>query len=237
MDFFSIDHWLSSVVICGPAFRRLSTEISGQARCEGSGEGERIGAERGNHLSCLHCCSCSTSASLAAFPSVAPRSCARSSALRWAMLSWQEADQLARWCGGVSGFRRAGVFPGISVTAHMTEALRKWSNSYFIPLDRIFIFSFGVGWGMTVHAPYWFCLRGWGYLIYMCQGLGCCPYYDWWPQTSLWWAAGGLQLCDRGLVPEAGKAPTIVPSGSLRLLTLARPYQTSSHSPPPCIYK
>ena len=39
----------------GPVHWRISTEISGLARCEGVGEGERTRVGRGNCL-CLFCC-------------------------------------------------------------------------------------------------------------------------------------------------------------------------------------
>jgi hypothetical protein len=54
-------------------------------------------------------------------------------------------------------FRRADLFPGGSVTVLMTEALRLRSNSHthLFLLDRIFIYTFGVGWDLKVGASYW----------------------------------------------------------------------------------
>jgi hypothetical protein len=64
------------------------------------------------------------------------------------------------WC-----FKRADLFPGSSVTALMTEALFHLFSHTFIPLDRIFIYSFGAGWGLTEGASYWLgdtsCGRAW----------------------------------------------------------------------------
>lgn len=40
----------------------------------------------------------------------------------------------------------------------------------------ILIYSFRVDQVLRVAASYWFVLRAFGYLIYMQEGLECCPY-------------------------------------------------------------
>jgi len=63
--------------------------------------------------------------------------------------------------------------PSSGVTALMTEALRRWSNSYtpLILLGRILIYSLGMGQGLIAGTSYWFGLRAWEYLIYIFGGV------------------------------------------------------------------
>lgn len=75
-------------------------------------------------------------------------------------------------------FRESPSLPGGGVTALLTDALTQRSNSHtpLFLLVRILIYSFGVGQGLTVGASYRLGLRGWGFVIYMWEGLGCCSY-------------------------------------------------------------
>jgi hypothetical protein len=78
--------------------------------------------------------------------------------------------------------------PSSSVTALMTETLRRQSNFHIplILLDRVLIYSFGVGQDLTAYTFYWLGLRAWEYLIYMWEGLGCCSYVT----DSHMWGSG-----------------------------------------------
>lgn len=125
---------------------------------------------------------------------------------------------------------KAALFPGCGVTAPMTEALRRQSNSHtsLFLLDRNLYRV--LGWVGSDHRCF---LLVWSEMLGMpllhVEGLGgIAPMW----LMAIHFSMAGLQLCNRGLVPEAGKAPTI-PSGFLRLVALARPYQISSCSPPP----
>ena len=215
---------------CGPVYRRLSTEISGQARCKSSGKRERLRTGREHclhHLCC--CCPCCLHCCLSQ----------HSKRLHWSFYAESsQAEPAGEWlasegCRRASfwwHFRRADLFPGGKVTALMTEALRWQSNSLtpLFLLDRIFIYSFGVGWVLTIGASYWLDLRGLG-IPYLHVGWGCGAASTQLMVTNLSMGdCGGLRLRDRGLVSGADKAPTI-PSGSLGCLTLAQPYQASSH--------
>ena len=56
------------------------------------------------------------------------------------------------------------VFPSGSATALMTEALRQQNSSHtpLFLLDRILIYNFGVGKGLTTGTSNWFGLRALG---------------------------------------------------------------------------
>ena len=77
--------------------------------------------------------------------------------------------------------RRAVLFAGGVVTALMTESLRGQRNSHtpLLLLDRMFIYSFGVGNGLIAGASYCLGLRAWGYIPYLhVEGLGVMLLHD-----------------------------------------------------------
>lgn len=99
----------------GPSCWGLSTEISGQARCMGSEEGERTQAGRRNCFHSLCCWCCSTSILTAQ-----------------AKLSQQETDQLARGAGELLASilgEQIFFFPQASFYSSYDSTLRPWSNS------------------------------------------------------------------------------------------------------------
>lgn len=147
-------------------------EISGPAGCEGSGEGERKGAGRGNGFHRLHLYLCPLliqDAALLLHGSL----CAESRGAGGRLTSHRGVGKLLAVLLGEQISSPSG-----SVTALMTEALRQQSSSHtpLFLLDGILLYSFGVGQGLTVDASYWLVLRAWGYLIYMWEGFGCCFY-------------------------------------------------------------
>jgi len=86
-------------------------------------------------------------------------------------LSQRETGKQVRQ--GVKGSFWQIPSPSGGVTALMTEALRQWSNSCtpIILLNRILIYSFGMGLGRTAVTSYWFGLRAGEYLIYILEGV------------------------------------------------------------------
>jgi hypothetical protein len=120
-------------------------------------------------------------------------------ALCWVGSGWADERHTIQW--GVQWsfrwhFQRADLFQ--SVTALMTEALRGWSSSHTpILLDRIFIYSFGVGQGLTGGTSHWLGMRVWEDLICMIESL-VLLLHDWWPHTFL---GGGL--CEAVALTEA----------------------------------
>lgn len=109
--------------------------------------------------------------------------------LHTALLWVEPTSQRGVWGSFRWHFRRAGLFPSVSVTALMMEALTGRSSSHMplFLLDRILIYSCGAGQGLTAGTSHWLSLRAWRYLICMWEGL-VLLLHDWWPHTSLWGA-------------------------------------------------
>jgi hypothetical protein len=139
------------------------------------------------------------------------------------------------------------VFPSGSATALMTEALRQQNSSHtpLFLLDRILIYNFGVGQGLTTSTSRWLGLRAWRNLICMWEGLECCYYstdrhrplyggVGWVLRESVaMWQEPGPQECGQTLLFLAGLSPAGSPEGSLGFQAWARPGRNQAvyHSP------
>ena len=169
---WNIIFWMLGCLWCGPVYCKLSLEIFGLNRSEGSGEGERMLPGRRNCLYCLHYCSCiHHCCSFCCSKMHYAESYLAELVGGW--LAWE------RWQGATCDILGEQVLSLVVVLQLLWQRLSDNDRVILTPLfilNRIFIYSLVVVHSMTVGVYYWLGLWGRGYLIYMWEGLGCCIY-------------------------------------------------------------